>query len=492
VRIIGETTDYESRGCFRGERFTEKIDELIRQAPLFRDLANKLPQDRLLTFGDVRHLIEQDARFNPPALFVTATNVTGRRLEVFNSIDLQYEHVPIAKAVRASAGFPVFFRPAEFQDLQLAGWYADGGIVSNYPAWIFSNQFRIRLLESPEYSPLASRPWAHFGLRLERAPIDGDHLDASPKLYFESLARLLLVGEARTALENQLANLVTRSLTVEQPSLETGVPEGMDLLDVDKVTEGLVEDMYAFGRAAAQFIGPLDFKLPAREDIEPALARLVDRALLVLRAVDSSGKPHNSTIQFRANIFIPSRKTLFIQYAFNMSGPEDKDRDIQLQFDTGSTGFCFALRRPLICNLEQIGNLLKDEQNSSLLHNLFGMPLEQHREVRKDRTWLASVPTFDPLASYPRDLSFSDVPTPHRAAFFHSLAGRTDGAVLGVLNLDAGFSYGNLGLDADPARHWTDPRIEAILHLMTATSAELGHGLSAYFARRDGGGGPYS
>ena len=93
----------------------------------------------------MRNLIASDHEFNPPALFVTATNVTGRKLEVFNSIDPQYKHVPIGKAVRASAGFPVFFRPAEFRETRFAGWYADGGIVSNYPAWIFSKEFRVRL-----------------------------------------------------------------------------------------------------------------------------------------------------------------------------------------------------------------------------------------------------------------------------------------------------------------------------------------------------------
>ena len=467
----------ENRGCFRGDNFSNKIDELIRGGPLFKGRED-LPQGRLLEFGDVRNLIASDHEFNPPALFITATNVTGRKLEVFNSIDPQYKHVPIGKAVRALAGFPVFFRPAEFRETRFAGWYADGGIVSNYPAWIFSKEFRVRLVDSPEYRPLAARPWAHFGLRLERAPVGADSLSRSSQLYFESLGRLLLVGEARSELEDRLASLVTRSFIVQQPTADTGVPPDLDLLDVDKVTPEIVHDMYQRGRKAAHKIGDLHYTLPEPEQIEKPLTTLIDRALLVLGQVDSRGKPDNSRILFRTNIFIPNRQTLFIQYAVNMTSPLDKDRNLDLRFDTGLTGFCFALRRPLICNLGRIGELPRE-----VLDDLFGMTADQHELVREDRTWLASVPIFDPFDSYPRDLSSHDVP--HSAAFYYPLSGRTDGAVLGVLNLDANLPYSDMDVDADPAAHWNDPRIKAILHLMTAVAAEIGYVLSQHFARHE-------
>jgi hypothetical protein len=51
--------------------------------------------------------------------------------------------------------------------------------------------------------------------------------------------------------------------------------------------------------------------------------------------------------------------------------------------------------------------------------------------------------------------------------------------------LDAALPYDELKLDPDPAKHWTDPRIEAILHLMTAASAEVGQRLSQSFAQQE-------
>jgi hypothetical protein len=159
------------------------------------------------------------------------------------------------------------------------------------------------------------------------------------------------------------------------------------------------------------------------------------------------------------------------------------DYDLQLRFDTGLTGFCVALRRPLLCNLEKIGKL-----DPQLRDKLFGMSLDQHKKVRRDRTWLASVPIFDPFASFPRDISEPMlVPQPpHNAAFHHAVAGRTDGAILGVLNLDANLPYGDLSppLDPDPTKsaHNEDCRIVAALHMMMAAAAEIGDVLAQCLA----------
>lgn len=469
------TAQFQRRGCFAGGDLTEWIDQLLREGPIFRGRDN-LPS-RLIEFGDVERLLEKDGTFNPPGLFITATNVTGRRLEVFNSIEPRYRHIPIARAVRASAGFPVVLQPLEFRDRAHAGWYADGGIVSNYPAWVFSRAFRQRLLEMPEYQPVATRAWAHFGLRLERPPAGGDPLDASPSLYLESLIRLLLVGEARSQLEDRLTNAVSRSYIVQQPADRTGLPPAIDLFDVDLVTPEIIHDMYQSGREAATALGPFDYTLPDRSEIEPYLRTLIDQALLVLGQVDSSGKPDNSRVLFRSNVFIPSEDVLSIRYAVNMDDSQrDGDRKLLLRFDTGLSGYSLTSRRPLMCNLEFIGRLPE-----ALLDNLFHMTAQQHRQVRADRTWLASVPIFDPHESYPRNVESSTIP--YRGAFFHSLAGRTDGVVLGILNLDAALSYGEFRIDPEPSKHWTDLRIETILNVMMAAAAEVGRRLSPHFAR---------
>jgi len=85
--------------------------------------------------------------------YVTAFNTETSKTEVFSA-----EHTPnvvIADAVRASMSIPVFFNPVTIREKNLSGkpversiwkganktqvYYMDGGILDNYPIWIFDD-----------------------------------------------------------------------------------------------------------------------------------------------------------------------------------------------------------------------------------------------------------------------------------------------------------------------------------------------------------------
>ena len=147
-------------GLFSGGIFENTIDQWIRSSKRLRSAVAHIPHSRLVTFGDLR-----DVKGLPP-LFVAATNVTTQQLEVFNSVQSEYDSVPVARAVRASTGVPLFFEPVTFVTAPNPGWYVDGGMISNFPAWVFSYELRRLLATVPRYAALVSRPWIHFGLRL--------------------------------------------------------------------------------------------------------------------------------------------------------------------------------------------------------------------------------------------------------------------------------------------------------------------------------------
>jgi NTE family protein len=65
-----------------------------------------------------------------PCRIVTA-NVTSRTSKVFGATD----EVDVAEAVRMSISIPFFFRPYRLGER----YFVDGGIVSNYPLWIFED-----------------------------------------------------------------------------------------------------------------------------------------------------------------------------------------------------------------------------------------------------------------------------------------------------------------------------------------------------------------
>ena len=137
-------------------------------------------------------------------LLITATNLTNRKLEVISSIDSKYDNMPIASAVRASAGYPVFFRPIEIEGSPDGGWFVDGGMVSNFPSWVFSSAFRKQLGEYKVYRTLASKPWINIGLRVvEDASIRPDLEE--PWEFFNSL-RSMVTGKARDQLRRNFSS----------------------------------------------------------------------------------------------------------------------------------------------------------------------------------------------------------------------------------------------------------------------------------------------
>ncbi len=147
----------------------------------------------------------------------------------------------------------------------------------------------------------------------------------------------------------------------------------------------------------------------------------------------------------------------------------------------GLTGFCFSIRRPCICNLYKIGNLANKGELSR--DDLFKMPRELHEMVRSDRTWLASVPIFDPYATYPKDMGARyDHPIGVGGKHYHPLKASVDGAVLGVLNLDAALPYEELGIDPDPAINWTNVQIRSTIRLLESAARDIGRVLSDAFA----------
>ena len=95
-------------------------------------------------------------------LKIVATNVSTGELTLF---DRRFPHVPVGQAVAASAALPFAFRPARIPAFSLAGhsMFADGGLVSNLPSWVFRDERNNRNERKPgsaagiEYPSMPSR-----------------------------------------------------------------------------------------------------------------------------------------------------------------------------------------------------------------------------------------------------------------------------------------------------------------------------------------------
>jgi len=142
-------------------------DQLI-EGPIRKRLADLgLDPKENITFQELWDLnlkLPAEKRFKK--FYVTSFNMEILRTEVFS-----VEHTPnvvIADAVRASMSIPVFFTPVTIREKTPEGLqerksyssdsadtvihYMDGGILDNYPIWIFDD-FRFCVQDIPEFKP---------------------------------------------------------------------------------------------------------------------------------------------------------------------------------------------------------------------------------------------------------------------------------------------------------------------------------------------------
>jgi predicted acylesterase/phospholipase RssA len=469
----------EARGMFRGDRLERAIDEWIRSSPKLANYRSMLPDNELLTFGQIRQL-QRDYSDDPaiyfPPLILTATNLTTRKLVLINSFDDDFADLPIARAVRASAGFPMFFRPVSLRcrgadGAVEEGSYVDGGVIANFPAWVFSSEFRRRMGEIEDFEHLALRPWLNIGLRQVAAPSTSNgRVDGSLDFYKGLLG--MLVGHVRNELESTLAARLPRSLTIEQPETQTSGPRR--LLDVDRLDEVRIRAMFHRGEEFAEAkLAGLSFRLPGRDGERKIRAVLQE---LIRRVLRLFGRQDNAALRCRGNVFLPNRDRLVLRYSCKMNS--DRDRRMSFAYDTGLTGYCFRDRNPWICNLE----LLRQAIAVNPEEGWFGMSPDQHRRVEDDRTWLLSVPIFDPRDCWPKAPTPRTPPQRGGSSIFLAsmIESTTDGALLGVLNLDAAFSYEEI--EEDTERMLTDPRVRSTIALAQAAAHEVGFVLADAFA----------
>lgn len=116
------------------------------------------------TFGDLRW--DDPGSSLPPGrsyrLVVTVSDLSRRRLARLPwdlaSYGADPDDYPVARAVRASAAIPFFFRPVVQRTPQGDATWVDGGLLSNFPVGLFDR------------TDSAAPRWPTFGVRLTTPP----------------------------------------------------------------------------------------------------------------------------------------------------------------------------------------------------------------------------------------------------------------------------------------------------------------------------------
>lgn len=126
---------------------------LYKGKALEKWLCKKLAEKDVYTFGDLPH----------DTLKVVASDLTnGRMIVIPDDLHLygkDWREFSVAKALRMSCGIPFFFEPVRLNNGNGDSVFVDGGVLSNFPLWIYDNGKRIRpLLGLKLSSPAAEIP----------------------------------------------------------------------------------------------------------------------------------------------------------------------------------------------------------------------------------------------------------------------------------------------------------------------------------------------
>jgi predicted acylesterase/phospholipase RssA len=455
------------RGFFKGERLEKFVDELLRRSPRLHDVVGRADE---LTFGAVRkRLEEKNDRFFVPPLVLTATNLTKRKLALIGHLDETYSNVSIARAVRASAGFPVVFHPVRMPTSTEDHWFADGGMVSNFPSWIFTQNLRERMDRFAKYRGIATAPWMHIGLRVVDDEPDNPPDLAEPLHWFQSLLAMVR-GSSRDQLEEVLAAFVKRSWVINQSVSESRGPK--NLFDMKGIDAERVQAMYDAGHNKASAVvaerGPA-FDLPPDEHVGPILRHIICRCIWAF------GEKDNIDLGLRCNVFLRFGDRLVMVYAENMgevNGARQPDTDLFAEFPLtgGNVGMVCQHRQPHLTNLAKVAAMSPDAREK-----VFHLSNEIQQKIKDDRSLLLSVPIFDWRGLWPK----STASQPRVNAW--GMECHFDGPVFGALSIDCRETadFGSEGLD--PGLHSTDPRIQAMLDTLIDGSLKIGALLSDAF-----------
>ncbi len=245
--------DWKDRIPLIGRAVSLLLERGIYEGKVFERWMTELLEAKGITqFGQLVDEEAEDAR-RRHRLLVIASDVTHRRMLVLpedaDHLGVDPDDLEIAYAVRMSMSIPIFFEPVLHENPKTGEEHliVDGGMLSNFPVWLFDRQgreprwptFGLLLVE-----PDPKRPIGHRLAGEEHDVERGSAID-----YVKSLALTMMAAHDRLYLEQ-----ATYARTIPIPTLGVGTTEF-------EIEPDRVRALYESGRsAAAQFLDDWSFE----------------------------------------------------------------------------------------------------------------------------------------------------------------------------------------------------------------------------------------
>ena len=184
---VGKTIRNDG-GFFETETVREHLNDFLRRK-LVQHHANAGRDTnvaRRVRFKDIDPITVPECC----SLKIIVTDISNRRMVVFDNT-AEFANVEVAEAVAASIAIPAVFKPARIRSYAkgAGALYADGGLVSNLPVWVFAEE---KLNYERTFLPNARVPILAFSLAEDAAatePAEPGGIE-----YWTSLGRSAIFG----------------------------------------------------------------------------------------------------------------------------------------------------------------------------------------------------------------------------------------------------------------------------------------------------------
>lgn len=235
------------RGCAPGKYFTEWMREQLANSPLGRELK------REITFGDLKRTdlppISELPDITPEKyerakyrLHVIGSDVTGGRMLIMpddlpnysgkDGKPFEKDSFPVVDAVRMSMSYPFLFAPVTLYREGRPHYIVDGGLLSNFPIWLFD-------------SPHPKRPTWGFRLHPGADVQEGLPYRKIPRPLWAVPLLKAMFSAATEAWDREQLEHVVAARTVSIPTHEVSTTNfGLSKKEAD--------NLYAWGEAAAR------------------------------------------------------------------------------------------------------------------------------------------------------------------------------------------------------------------------------------------------
>jgi NTE family protein len=188
--IGGLRNALRSRGIARGDYFKQWMGEQLEKSDLHNENATFADIVRDDLPPDLPEEMRRKARYR---LRVIASDITAGRMLILPDNLGEYSETPegpaidpdhfrLADAVRMSMSYPFFFDPVALYRKGKEHLIVDGGILSNFPVWLF---------DSP--NPIKRRTWG-FRLHPGTGPAQPPYHDVPRRLWPIPLARAIFAS----------------------------------------------------------------------------------------------------------------------------------------------------------------------------------------------------------------------------------------------------------------------------------------------------------